>query len=156
MAKTVSKGKKKSGVAEDVDSYIAIHPEKVRVTLERLRKAIRAAAPKAEESISYQIPAFKYQGPLVFFAAFKSHCSLFVASKSILKTFADELEPYKTSGTTIHFSADHPLPAALVRKIVKARIRENEARTNARSPASKPTRSAIGSSPPARQSTTRN
>lgn len=128
MAKRNSKVSKKSSPAKDVDSYLAALPEKVRITLERLRKTIKAAAPKAEESISYRIPTFKYHGPLVFFAAFKGHCSLFVTRRSILETFRSELEPYKTSGTTIHFSADHPLPATLVRKIVKARVKMNEAR----------------------------
>jgi uncharacterized protein YdhG (YjbR/CyaY superfamily) len=128
MAKAVSKVRKMSRPAKDLDSYLSPLPAKVRTTLEKLRKTIKAAAPKAEERISYQIPAYRYHGPLVFFAAFKNHCSLFVASKTVLKAFTGELAPYDVSGTTIHFSADHPLPAALVRKIVKARIKENEAR----------------------------
>jgi uncharacterized protein YdhG (YjbR/CyaY superfamily) len=132
MAKAASRRGKKGGPARDVDAYLALLPREVRATLERLRKTIQAAAPKAEESISYRIPTFKYHGPLVFFAAFKGHCSLFVASKSILKAFRSELEPYQTSGTTIHFTADHPLPATLVKRIVKTRIRENEARVKGR------------------------
>ncbi len=67
-------------------------------------------------------------GPLVHFAAFKDHCSLIVISKNILKTFDKELQSYKTSGTTIHFTPDKPIPAALVQKIVKTRIKENEER----------------------------
>lgn len=117
--------------ARDVDAYLSVLPKEARVTLEKLRKTIKAAAPKAEEVISYQIPTFKYHGPLVFFAAFKSHYSFYVVSKSILKTFETELKPFETSGTTIHFSAEHPLPATLVKKIVKARMEENEANLNA-------------------------
>jgi uncharacterized protein YdhG (YjbR/CyaY superfamily) len=82
----------------------------------------------AEETISYGIPAFKYHGPLVFFAAFKNHCSFFGVSKLLIEKFSGELEPYDVSGTTIHFSAQNPLPATLVKKIVKARIEQNEAR----------------------------
>jgi uncharacterized protein YdhG (YjbR/CyaY superfamily) len=113
---------------KNVDEYLAATPEEVRPVLEKLRKTIRAAAPKAEEVISYQIPTFKFHGPLVHFAAFKNHCSFYVVSKPIMKTFSSELKPWDTSGTTIHFSAKNPLPASLVKKIVKARNEENEAR----------------------------
>jgi uncharacterized protein YdhG (YjbR/CyaY superfamily) len=114
--------------AKNVDEYLAAVPEEVRPVLEKLRRTIRAAAPKAEEVISYQIPMFKYHGPLVFFAAFRNHCSFYVVGKPIMETFSSELKPWDTSGTTIHFSAKKPLPASLVKKIVKARIEENEAR----------------------------
>jgi uncharacterized protein YdhG (YjbR/CyaY superfamily) len=114
--------------AKNLDEYLAAAPEEVRPVLEKLRRTIRAAAPKAEEVISYQIPMFKYHGPLVFFAAFRNHCSFYVVSKPIMETFSSELKPWDTSGTTIHFSAKNPLPASLVKKIVKARIEENEAR----------------------------
>lgn len=114
--------------AKNVDEYLAAAPEDVRPVLEKLRRTIRAAAPKAEEVISYQIPMFKYHGPLVFFAAFRNHCSFYVVSKPIMETFSSELKPWDTSGTTIHFSAKNPLPASLVKKIVKARIEENEAK----------------------------
>jgi uncharacterized protein YdhG (YjbR/CyaY superfamily) len=113
---------------KNVDEYLTATPEEVRPVLEKLRKTIRAAAPKAEEVISYQIPTFKFHGPLVHFAAFKNHCSFYVVSKPIMKTFSSELKPWDTSGTTIHFSAKNLLPASLVKKIVKARIEENEAR----------------------------
>jgi uncharacterized protein YdhG (YjbR/CyaY superfamily) len=118
--------------AKNVDDYLAAAPEEVRPVLEKLRRTIRAAAPKAEEVISYQIPMFKYHGPLVFFAAFKNHCSFYVVSKQVMETFSSELRPWDTSGTTIHFSAKNPLPASLVKKIVKARIEENEARAKIR------------------------
>ena len=96
--------------------------------LKSLRKTIRSAAPQAEEVISYQIPTYKYHGPLVHFAAFRNHCSFFGVSKPVIDRFSSELKPWDTSGTTIHFSAKNPLPASLVKKIVKARIEENEAR----------------------------
>jgi len=118
--------------ARDVDAYLAALPEEARVTLGKLRKTIRAAAPAAEEVISYQVPTFKYHGPLVSFAAFRNHYSLYVINPSVLKTFATELKPYETSGTTIHFSADRPLPATLVKKIVRARMEENEANLTGR------------------------
>jgi uncharacterized protein YdhG (YjbR/CyaY superfamily) len=126
MRKSSSRDTKRSVPARDVEGYLAVLPKEARVTLEKLRKTIKAAAPKAEEAISYQVPTFKYHGPLVFFAAFKNHCSFYVVSKSIMKTFSRELKPYDTSGTTIHFSAENPLPATLVKRIVKARIEENE------------------------------
>jgi len=116
---------------KNIDDYLASVPKEARTALENLRRTIKAAAPMAEEAISYQMPVFKYHGPLVFFAAFKDHCSLF-AGKSIMKTFRSELKPYDTSGATIHFNPGNPLPATLVRKIVKARIKGNEARKKRR------------------------
>jgi uncharacterized protein YdhG (YjbR/CyaY superfamily) len=133
MKKAASKSvDKKCGPAKNVDAYLAAIPHDKRIVLEKLRKTIKAAAPKAEEGISYQMPAFKYLGPLVYFAAFKNHCSFFVGSKSILKTFGKELKAYEATGATIHFSVEKPLPAALVKKIVKARMRENEEKLEAR------------------------
>lgn len=111
---------------ETVDDYIAAAPEKAQPILDKLRKTIKAAAPKAEEAISYRIPTYKYHGPLVHFAAFKNHNSLIVVNKSILELFKSELEDYHTSGTTIHFSAENPLPEELVKKIVYERIKQNE------------------------------
>lgn len=112
--------------AKNVDEYLQALPVNIRDLLEKLRRAIKAAAPKAEEIISYQIPTYKYKGPLVHFAAFKDHCSLVVINKNILTIFSKELQGYKISGTTIHFTPDKPLPAALVQKIIKARIKDNE------------------------------
>ncbi len=109
----------------DVDSYIAIQPEKARVALEKLRQTIRAVAPEAEEVISYKMPAFRYQGRLVYFAAFKDHYSLFPASSSLIAKMKDDLKSYKTAAGTLQFSYGKPLPVALVKKIVKARIKEN-------------------------------
>ena len=114
-----------------MDDYLARVPEPARATLEKLRKTIRAAAPKADEGISYQIPTFKYHGPLVSFAAFKDHCSFFPLSPTVIEAHEEELQTYETSKGTIHFPVDKPLPAALVKKLVKARIQENEARRKA-------------------------
>ena len=114
--------------AKNVDEYLAGVPDEARPVLEKLRRTIRAAAPKAEEVISYQIPMFRHYGPLVFFAAFKNHCSFYVVSKPVMETFSSQLRPWDTSGTTINFPVKNPLPASLVKKIVKARIEENEAR----------------------------
>jgi uncharacterized protein YdhG (YjbR/CyaY superfamily) len=118
--------------AHNVDEYLAAVPEEQRAVLETLRRTIKAAAPEAVEVISFGVPAFKYHGPLVFFAAFPHHCSLYVVSKPVLELFSTELASWDTSGTTIHFSPKKPLSAPLVTKIVKARIQENEERVSAR------------------------
>jgi uncharacterized protein YdhG (YjbR/CyaY superfamily) len=123
---------KKGPVPKNIDEYLVDLPEDVQVVLEKLRHNILAAAPKAEELISYQMPAFKYKGVLVYFAAFKNHCSLFVASKSIMKIFEKELEPFDASGGTIHFTVDKPLPAMLVKRIIKVRVQQNEERAAAK------------------------
>ena len=111
--------------AKTVDEYLRALPEAMRTALETIRQSIKAAAPQAEEVISYRIPTYKYRGPLVHFAAFKDHCSLIVVSKSVLEIFKPDLQSYKISGTTIHFSPEKPLPATLVKKIVEVRIKEN-------------------------------
>lgn len=113
--------------AKTIDEYLESLPEKEMIALHKLRKVIKSVAPDAEELISYGMPAFKYHGMLVYFAAFKNHCSFFPGSSHIIKSF-DELKPFKTAKGTIQFTADKPLPVALVRKIVKARMEENEAR----------------------------
>ena len=113
-----------------VEDYLAALPETSRTALEKLRKTIKAAAPDATETISYQIPTFTDGGRLlVSYAAFKDHCSLFPASQAVKDALGDELKPYVTGKATIRFHADKPLPAALVKKLVKARIEENAART---------------------------
>ena len=120
--------KTKDGSA-DVEAYLANVPEPARTTLEKIRAAIRAAAPKeAEECISYRMPAFRYKGALVAYAAFKQHCSFFPMSASMLDDFADDLKNYRTSKGTLQFPVDKPLPAALVRRMVKTRVEQNEAK----------------------------
>lgn len=113
---------------KDIDEYLATVPAEARATLEKLRKTIRSAAPKATEGISYQVPTFKYLGPLVGFGAATKHCGFYVMSPAVMEAHKNELESYDTSKGTIRFPPDKPLPAALVRKLVKARIAENEAR----------------------------
>jgi uncharacterized protein YdhG (YjbR/CyaY superfamily) len=115
---------------KSVDEYLAALPEAPRVALEKLRKTIKAAAPQAVETISYQMPTFKLDGRfLVSYAAFKDHCSLFPWTEAMVEVFGDELEPYLSGKGTLRFTADAPMPAALVKKIVTERIREHEAQT---------------------------
>lgn len=122
--------------AKDVEEYLAQVPEPARTTLMKVRAAIRSAAgPDAIELISYGIPAFKQKGYLAGYAAFKNHCSLFAMSGTILDDFKGELKNYRTSKGTIQFPVDKPLPATLVKKLVKARMARNQASastTNAR------------------------
>jgi len=116
-----------------VDKYLAKVPEDARATLEKLRKTIRAAAPESVEALWYQMPTIKVDGrPIMSFAAFKNHCSIFPMSYAFIRAHEDELKPFYTSKGTIRFTAAKPLPAALVKKLVKARIKENEARAQAR------------------------
>jgi|SRR5579872_3928862 len=118
---------KKSVVPKNIDEYLAGVPEPARSTLESVRAAIRAAVPaEATEAITYRIPTFKYKGGLVAFAAFSKHCSLFPMSLAVMEMFKSELKKFHTFNGTIHFPLDKPLPAALVKKIVKARIAEKE------------------------------
>jgi len=113
--------------ANDVDGYLAAVPEDKRAALLKLRKTIKAAAPKASEVISYQIPAYKHKGLLVGFAASKEHCTFHIMSTEVTKAHADDLKGYKLGKASIRFAPDKPLPASLVTKLVKARIAENEA-----------------------------
>jgi len=109
-----------------IDDYLAGVNANQRAALEKLRKTIRAAAPKAEECISYGLAAFRQNGrPLVAFGAAANHCAFYPMSSTTLTAFRDQLKSYETSKGTIRFSTDKPLPAALVRKLVKARMAEN-------------------------------
>jgi uncharacterized protein YdhG (YjbR/CyaY superfamily) len=111
-----------------VDEYLApVSPDK-RAALEKLRKTIRAAAPDAEERISYGMPVFRQNGMLVGFGAAANHCAFYLLSGSAIESHKKELEKYDTSKGTIRFQPEKPLPAVLVRKLVKARIAENAAR----------------------------
>jgi uncharacterized protein YdhG (YjbR/CyaY superfamily) len=114
--------------AKTVDEYLEALPSEQRTVLEKLRAAIRSAAPEAEEKISYRIPLYTLHGHLVGFAAFKNHLSLFVTNSEVPKRFAKELEPFRINHTTIQFTVERPLPTTLVKRIVKARVEENEAR----------------------------
>jgi uncharacterized protein YdhG (YjbR/CyaY superfamily) len=122
---SVAKGR---AVPKNIDEYLANVPEPARSTLHKIRAAIRSAAPpEASETISYRIPAFKYKGVLVWFAAFSDHCSLFPTA-AVIESFKNELKGVSTSKGTIHFPTDKPLPTALVKKMIKARVAQIESK----------------------------
>jgi uncharacterized protein YdhG (YjbR/CyaY superfamily) len=119
---------KGSGAPKNVDEYLAGVPEPARSSLKKIRAAIRSAVPaEATEVISYRIPAFSYKGVLVWFAAFSDHCSLFPTA-AVIEMFKNELKDFTTSKGTIHFPTNKPLPAALVKKMVKARVAQIESK----------------------------
>ncbi len=126
MKKSANTKSGEDGVAA-VEGYLAAVPEPARSTLEKIRTAIRAAAPKeATEGLSYGMPAFRYKGPIAGYAAFKNHCSYFPMGGGWVEKFEKELAGYETSKGGIRFPVDKPLPAALVRKLVKAHVAVNE------------------------------
>jgi uncharacterized protein YdhG (YjbR/CyaY superfamily) len=110
-----------------IDEYLAGVSEEKRAALQQLRKTILGVIPKAEECISYRMPAFRHEGRvLVFFAAAANHCAFYPGG--MVNEFKDDLEGYETSKGTIRFQPDRPLPASLVRRIVKARVAQNAAK----------------------------
>ena len=116
----------RDGAPRNIDEYLANVPEPARTTLNKMRAAIRSALPpEATETISYRIPAFKCKGVLVWFAAFSDHCSLFPTA-SVIEEFKNELKSFSTSKGTIHFPTDKPLPIALIKRLVKVRVAQNE------------------------------
>ncbi len=118
---------KDEGDPKAVDEYLARVPEPARSTLNKVRVAMRSAVPpEATEAIGYRIPTFRYKGALLAYAAFSDHCSLFPMSLAVMAAFKNELKGFSTSKGTIHFPLDKPLPGALVKKLVKARIAEKE------------------------------
>ena len=120
--------KSNSSVA-GVEEYLAAVPEPARATLNKIRAIIRSVAPaEATEGISYGMPAFKYKGPLFGYAAFADHCSLFPMSGELIAEFADDLKKFETSKGAIRFPIGKPPSAALIKKLVKARIAQNEAK----------------------------
>jgi uncharacterized protein YdhG (YjbR/CyaY superfamily) len=117
----------KSNRSKTVEEYLARVPEPARSTLQKMRAVIRAIVPpETTEVLSYGIPTFCYKRMLVSLAAFKDHCSFFPLGSSVLDSFADELGAFRAAKGTLHFPVDKPMPAALVRKIVKARLAQNE------------------------------
>jgi uncharacterized protein YdhG (YjbR/CyaY superfamily) len=116
---------KKNLVAKDIDQYLAGVPEPGRSTLQKVRAIILSAVPPgAAEAISYGIPTFKYKGNMVAFAAFKQHCSFFPMSYAVIDAFKKDLKEFAVAKGTIRFPLDHPLPAPLLKRMVKARIAE--------------------------------
>ncbi len=115
--------------ARTIDEYLAPLSVDQRAALQKLRKTIKAVAPEAEECISYGLAAFRLNGrPLVAFGATANHCAFFPMDGTTVAAHKDDLKDYDTSKGTIRFQPDKPLPAALVRKLVKARIADNERR----------------------------
>ena len=110
--------------AKDVDEYISMFPDKIQELLNKVRSTIKEAAPEAEEVISYQMPAYKYHGMLIYFAAFKNHIGLYPMVSAINK-FKEELSVYKGAKGSVQFPHNKPLPLALISKIVKFRVSEN-------------------------------
>jgi uncharacterized protein YdhG (YjbR/CyaY superfamily) len=122
---SAGKGKR---IPKTIDEYLAAVPEPARGTLRKIRTAIRSVVtPETTEAISYGMPAFKYKGTLVWFASFTNHCSLFPTA-SMIEAFKKELKDFPTSRGSIHFTPNTPLPIALVKKIVKARISQNQSK----------------------------
>lgn len=121
MTKKAVRGAK----AQTIDDYLASVSPQQRSALEKVRSAVRAAAPKAEECISYGMPAFRLDGKLIAgFKASSNHCSFHPMSGETVATLGDALAGYDTSPGTIRFSSETGLPPTLIRKLVKARIAE--------------------------------
>jgi uncharacterized protein YdhG (YjbR/CyaY superfamily) len=112
---------------KDVNEYIAMQPVEVRERLEQFRQIIRKAAPEAEEAISYQMPAYRFHGMLVYFAGWKEHIGFYPAG-AIAKKFGERLKGYRQSKGTIQFPLDERIPVKLVQDIVKYRMKENKER----------------------------
>jgi uncharacterized protein YdhG (YjbR/CyaY superfamily) len=107
------------------DEYIASFPQNVQTKLQKVRQAMKDAAPKAQEVISYGMPAFKQNGILVWFAAFKNHIGFF-PKVSAVEAFKEQLAGYQTSKGTIRFPLDKPIPIVIIKKIVKFRVKEDK------------------------------
>ena len=111
-------------VFKSIDEYIAVFPKNVQIILEEFRQAVRDAAPQAEEAISYQMPAFKLNGNLVWFAAYKNHIGFYPTSSAI-EAFKGKLIPYEISKGTVKFPLNEPIPFDLVKEMVRFRVKEN-------------------------------
>ncbi len=111
--------------AAAVDRYLAVLPEERRAVLQALRQEIREAAPDATETISYQMPGFRYRGRvLVTYAAFRDHVSLFPMGGAVIELMRAELEPYIGGKGTLHFALDEPLPVDLIQRVVRTKLGE--------------------------------
>ena len=130
VATLSSASAKNSDASAAVDVYLAKVPEPARTTLQKVRATIKSIVPKDTiEVLSYGMPSFRYKGALVAYAAFKDHCSFFPMQASLIDEMKDELKRYRTSKGTLQFPLDKPLPVALLKKMVKLRVTENEIRT---------------------------
>jgi uncharacterized protein YdhG (YjbR/CyaY superfamily) len=110
-----------------IDDYLSGAEEEQRAALEVVRRTVAEVVPEATEGISYGMPAFRYRGrPLIGFAAFKKHCSLFPMGHTVLDQLGDEVAAYRTAKGTLQFTPDRPIPRRLIKKIVRARTREIE------------------------------
>ncbi|MCX6072196.1 MAG: DUF1801 domain-containing protein [Chloroflexi bacterium] len=116
---------------KDIDEYIAAAPKEVQPILRQVRRTIRKAAPEAKETISYRIPAYMLNGPLVYFAAFPDHISLYPAPRGAAE-FTKELAAYKGGKGTVQFPLDKPIPFGLITRVVKFRMKKDRARAAAR------------------------
>jgi uncharacterized protein YdhG (YjbR/CyaY superfamily) len=116
-----------------VDDYLSELPDDVYLVLENIRQIIKFLVPDAEETISYQVPAYKFKGMLVGFGATKTHCSFFVMSSTLLKEFEEEVKDFDTSTGTIRFTPEKPVPNELITRIVMTRVAENETKSQKKS-----------------------
>jgi len=117
--------------SEEVDAYIAGYPERVQTILKEIRRTIQETAPEAEETISYGMPAYKWHGPLVYFAAFAKHVSIYPAPRGY-DEFKEALSAYKGGKGTVQFPLDKPIPYDLIERIVKFRMQDNLERAEAK------------------------
>jgi uncharacterized protein YdhG (YjbR/CyaY superfamily) len=123
---------------KSIDEYIAAQPKAVQTVLKRVRSTIRKAVPRAEEVISYQIPAYKLRGrPVLYFAGWKEHYSLYPSNARLVAAFKDELAPYEITKGTIRFPLSEPLPVKLIEGIAKFRANEVAGTETAKAPAGK-------------------
>lgn len=126
----------KGKVAKNISEYISFFPKEVQADLKKIRETIRKAAPNAEEHISYQMPAYKLEGMLVYFAAYEKHIGFYPGASGVLH-FKKELAKYDTSKGTVKFPIGEKIPFALITKIVKARAKENMEKAKAKNPKKK-------------------
>jgi uncharacterized protein YdhG (YjbR/CyaY superfamily) len=110
---------------ETVDQYISTFPESVQAILQEIRKVMKENAPEAEELISYQIPAFKYHGMLIYYSAYQKHVSVSTAPFAVFEVFKNELSAYKRSKSTVQFPLNQPVPYKLIGEMTKFRVKEN-------------------------------
>lgn len=116
---------RKRTIPKTVDDYIAGFPDFSQISLKRMRTTVKRAAPGAKETISYRIPTVKLNGPLIYFAGFKAHISIYPMTTTIRRHFKKELSPYLSGKGTAKLPLDQPIPYTLIEKIVKFRVKEN-------------------------------